>query len=182
MSEEMTELESLQERANLMGLKFHPRAGVAKLKSLIDAAMNGGEDEEAEETKTDAKLSKRQQAEVKRKDLLKESGKLIRVTVSCNDPQFSKRGGVMKEVGNSFVTFKKFIPFDEEFHIPKIIVDHLKACTFTKSNERKNKNTGRKEVYYTTAKQFVVDTLEPLTEQELKDLAAQQQRSGSLED
>ena len=178
MSEEMTELESLKERADQMGLKYHPRTGVEKLKKAIDAKLSGTD--EAEEAPV--KLSSRAKRENVRKDTVKRMGKLVRIVLSCNDPQYAERGGILKEVGNSYGSFKKYIPFGKEFHVPKVIVDHLRACTYTKSTETKNPSTGRKGVKYTTAKQFVIDVLEPLTEQEIKDLAASQARSGSLED
>ena len=181
MSEEMTELQSLKERAEMMGLKVHPRAGVDKIKAAINAKLNGESTEESTDGET-PKVTKKQKRELTRKELVKSMGKLVRITLSCNDPQYAGRGGVLKEVGNSFVSFKKFIPFDTEFHVPSVIVDHLRGCTFTKSVAGKDKLTGRKTVKYVTAKQFVIDTLAPLTEDELKELASQQARSGSIED
>ena len=182
MSDAQTELESLRERADLMGLKYHPRAGVEKLKEAINAKLTGESDEDEASEADKKSLTKRQTREVKRKEVRKEAGRLIRFTLSCNDPQFSSRGGIMKEVGNSLISFKKFIPFDTAFHAPKIIVDHLKSCTYTKSVESKDKTTGRKVVKYIVAKQFVLDILEPLTQEQLKDLALEQARTGSLED
>ena len=183
MSEEMTELESLKERADMMGLKYHPRVGVAKLKAAIEKSLNGEADEpEDDEPDVAPKISSRQAREVKRKATVKDMSRLIRITLSCNDPQYNKRGGIMKEVGNSYGSFKKYIPFDKEFHVPKVIVDHLRSCTFQKSVTKKSRDTGRKITTYTTAKQFVIDVLEPLTEQQIKDLAVSQARSGSLED
>ena len=115
---------------------------------------------------------KYQNAAVKRKEV----SRLIRCRIQCMDPQKKEWPGEIVSVGSAKLgTFKKYIPFNsqEPYHIPKIIYDMLieKKCTvfYTNTDSRGNKvRQGR------LVNAYAIEVLDPLTPEELSDLAKQQ--------
>jgi hypothetical protein len=107
--------------------------------------------------------------------LKREANELIRCRVVCMNPNKKDWQGEIYTVGNAVVgTVKKYVMFDVEYHIPRIILQQLeeKQCQVfythtdpvTRSKSRKGK----------LVKEFAIEILPQLTEQELKDLAQRQ--------
>ncbi len=196
------ELTELKKKADLLGLSYHPNIGVDKLRIKVDLAIRGGkEPDEPDPSKTaptvaaklellqvtdatveeiiagyqenvNANLSEAQ----RRNEAIREVNKLIRVRVTCMNPNKSDWTGEILTVSNSIVgTYKKFVPFniEEGWHIPQIIYQALlerKCQIFVQStNERGDRVKAAKLV-----NEFSVEVMNPLTENELKELRQRQ--------
>ena len=105
----------------------------------------------------------------------REALKLIRVNITCKDPSKNSWDGEILSAGNDVIgDVKKFIPFNTEdgYHIPQILINVMKSkkCTVF-VNKRVNGQTV-KEAKSIGA--YGIEYLEPLTEQELNELASDQ--------
>ena len=166
------ELTALKERAELMGVKFHPSISLEKLREKVNASLSDAQKEpEAEAPKKNSRLEAQRKA-----------SELVRIRVTCMNPAKKEWEGEIFTVGNSTVgTFKKYIPFnaDEGWHVPWIIYEQLKEreCQVfvTKRDERGNTTRTGKLI-----KEFAIEVLPNLTEEELKDLAQRQAMAKSV--
>lgn len=166
------ELTALKERAELMGVKFHPSISLEKLREKVNASLTPTEDVAATaETKKFSRLEAQRKA-----------SELVRIRVTCMNPAKKEWEGEIFTVGNATVgTFKKFIPFnaDEGWHVPRIMYEQLKEreCQIfvTKRDDRGNTSRTGKLI-----KEFAIEVLPPLTEEELKDLAQRQAMAKSV--
>lgn len=183
MSEETTEivqdeLSTLKARADLLGVSYHPSIGVEKLREKLAAAM---EDTEPKNEGTGIGAPVESEAQ-KRLRLMQEATKLVRIRVTCMNPAKKEWEGEIITVGNAGVgTYKKYIPFnaDEGWHVPNIIYQALqeRQCQVFVSTKTKNGVTIRQGKLI---KEFAIEVLPPLTEEELKDLAQRQAMAKSV--
>ena len=173
------ELSVLKARADQMGISYSKNIGVEKLRARIEAAF--GDSEPVEEApKKAAKETEGQ----RRNRLRKESSALVRVRVTCMNPNKREWQGEIFTVSNSVVgTFRKYVPFNAEdgWHIPEIIYQQVKArkCQVFKTV---NGPRGEKIRKGTLIPEFSVEVLPPLTKEELADLAKRQAMAGGIED
>lgn len=176
-----TEREELEARANQLGLKFHPNIGDDKLREKVNAALTGsGDDQGDDEEDQDAPVAetqaptKRQSANDLRLEQKRKASELVRVRVTCMNPNKSEYEGEVFAAGNRIVgTFKKYVPFDTEWHVPRIIfnmIKNRKCQVFVKKRDER----GRQKTEGKLIKEFSVEELPPLTEKELKELANRQ--------
>jgi len=179
------ELTTLKGRADKLGIKYHPAIGVEKLRDKIDRVMNPENYADAPVAKQGTVLRTTQPTPIKapvetkqqrNARLYRESSRLIRVNITCMNPNKKEATGEIVCVGNSAVgTFKKFVQFDtdEGFHIPIIIYNHLKErkCQVFINKRMTNGVMVKvgKEI-----KEFAIAVLDPLTQQEIKELATRQ--------
>lgn len=171
------ELSTLKARADLLGISYHPSIGVEKLREKLAAAIT---DEAKNEDTEDSKPTESEAQ--KRLRLLQEATKLVRIRVTCMNPAKKEWEGEIITVGNSAVgTLKKYIPFnaDEGWHVPNIMYEALKErqCQVFVSTKTKNGVTIRQGKLI---KEFAIEVLPPLTEEELKDLAQRQAMAKSV--
>ncbi|WP_289100981.1 hypothetical protein [uncultured Marinobacter sp.] len=160
-------LDSLKSRADVLGIKYHPNIGEDKLREKIEEAMGATNDEE---TKPEAEETEG----AKRRRLIKEASELVRVRVTCMDPNRKEYDGDIFCAGNRITgTFKKYVPFDTEWHVPRIILKMIKRkqCQVFVS---KRDDRGRPVREGKLINAFNVEELPPLTEEELKKLAQRQ--------
>ena len=110
--------------------------------------------------------------------------KLQRVIVRSNDPLKRESAGEIFTVGNKTINdgkaVKKYIPFNNEdgWHIPNILLDHLKAAEcqiFAKVTRN-----GQEFMEPKNIKAFNVEILPPLTEEERQSLEIKQKSTGSV--
>lgn len=172
-----------QERADALGIKYHHLAKDETIQKLIDKhlAENATEEDnpynfdyipDAEPMRPGEYEAKYNSVGVRRK----QANRLIRCRIQCMNPAKREWPGEIISVGSARLgTFKKFIPFNspDPYHIPKIIYDMLreKKCTIfhTVSDDRGNKiRKGR------LVDEYAIEVLDPLTPEELSDLAKQQ--------
>lgn len=185
-----SELDTLKARAKVMGIQFSPNIGVDSLREKIaektaslentTAAVIQTPGAPAEPPKGETKL----QAQLRvRKELIKEQTKLVRCRIECMNPAKNDLKGEIFTTGNRFVgKISKFIPYGEETtHIPYMLYTMLKNKKFLKITREKIKGTNNYTNPRRLVNEFSIEVLEPLTEQELKDLAARQQAAQALE-
>lgn len=121
-----------------------------------------------------------------REKLYNENMYLVRCRITNMDPKKADLQGEIITVANEFLgTVKKFVPFgevtDDGYHIPKIIYDFLDARKFLNIRTTKDRRTGQIKVESNWAKEFALEVLEPLNQQELNRLATAQTAAGSVE-
>ncbi|AUR82504.1 coil containing protein [Vibrio phage 1.152.O._10N.222.46.E1] len=171
-------LQTLKKKADMLGVTYHPSIGMDKLKEKVDAKM-------AETPTTDPVndgaikvLDKGGEATAKRR----EASKLVRIIINTRDPNKKDWPGEIFSVGNRTAGFyKKYVPYGIEWHVPQIIFNTIrdkKVQIFVASTDSK----GRKIKAPRIISAYSVEVLDPLTAEELADLAKAQQASGRLEE
>lgn len=176
------ELTALKQRADLLGISYHPSIGVDKLREKVNAAVTATEDP-VPEAKEETEAPKETEA-AKRLRLRNEAAALVRIRLTCMNPNKKEWDGEIITAGNAGVgTFKKFIPFngaDEGWHVPAIILKQLqqRECQIfvTERDARGNKSRKGKLI-----KEFAIEVMQPLTQEELDDLARRQAMSHAID-
>lgn len=172
------ELSSLKARADMLGLSYHPSIGLDKLRDKVSAAIAGYKDEPevapvvATETAQAVKARQRNEAL-----------ELVRIRVSCMNPNKKEWEGEIFSIGNSLIgTQKKFVPFNNEegWHVPRCIYDMItgRECQIFVSYKDARGGTIRKGKLI---KEFAVEVLPPLTGEELEELARRQAMSKAVD-
>lgn len=173
------DLTVLKERADKLGIAYHPSIKLDKLKEKINAEL--AKDDEpviemaapVEETETQMKRRLRDEAR-----------RLVRVRITCMNPAKKEWQGEIFTVGNAVVgTLRNYVPFNAEdgWHVPAIILQAMedRMCqVFTTTKDSQGNSTRRGKLI----KEFAIEYLPPLTEKELAELAAVQAATKSLED
>ena len=173
------ELTALKQRADLLGISYHPSIGLEKLREKVNAAISSEPKEEAKQEEVTAGETEAQ----KRLRLRNEAAKLIRIRLTCLNPAKKEWDGEIISTGNTSVgTYKKFIPFqgaEEGWHVPNIIYKQLvqRECQIfvtTKDAMGNKVRTGK------MIKEFAIEVLPQLTQEELDELARRQAMSKSI--
>ena len=171
-------LQALKKKADMLGLTYHPSIGMDKLKAKVDEKMAENPDKDPVSDGAIKVLDQGGEAEVKRR----EASKLVRVVINSRDPNKKDWPGEIFSVGNRTAGFyKKYIPYGTEWHIPQIIFNTIrdkKVQVFVSSTDSK----GRKIKVPKIIPAYSYEVLNPLTAEELADLAKAQQASGRLEE
>lgn len=169
-----TELENLKSRAEKLGVKFHPSISAEKLREKIKAHQADGEGEagEAEPKAEDTT----ENPSLKKLRLKREALKLVRVRITCMNPAKKEWEGEIITVANNAVgTVKRYVPFNTEdgWHVEHILLEQLRQrqCQIfvTEKDSRGNKVRKGKLI-----REFAIEVLNPLTEEELAELAQRQ--------
>lgn len=170
----VNEIDTLKARADKMGISYHPSIGAEKLREKIDAALAEANPNQATEDTDTASEGETRNQRVRR--LRSEASKLVRIRVTCMNPNKKDWEGEIFTVSNSVVgTFKRYVPFNAEegWHVEQIILNQLKQreCQiFVKKRERNGLQSSEGKLI----KEFAIEVLPPLTEKELKELAQRQ--------
>ena len=178
---QLDELTLLKQRAQTLGIKFHPSIGLESLRSKVSAALTGGDAEEAAEEPVPEAPAAESRIQMRNR-LRKEASALVRVRVTCMNPNKKEWKGEIFTASNSIVgTFRKYVQFNTEegWHVPQIILNMIKARQFqtfyTIKNERGVAVRKGKLV-----PEFAVEVLPPLTEKELLELSHRQALAGGV--
>lgn len=165
------ELENLKVRAEKLGVKFHPTISAEKLREKIKAHQADGKGEVAPKAEDTAENS-----ELKKLRLKREALKLVRVRITCMNPAKKEWEGEIITVANNAVgTVKRYVPFNTEdgWHVEHILLEQLRErqCQIfvTEKDSRGNKVRKGKLI-----REFAIEVLDPLTEEELAELAQRQ--------
>jgi len=163
--EEVQELEidALKNRADTLGITYHPNIGVDKLRDKVAAAL----EPKAAPTKAAVKETEGE----KKYRIKRVATELIRVRVTCMNPNKREWTGEIFSVGNKYTgTIKKMVPFGVEWHVPRIILNMIqdRKCQIFVT-QRDGKGLKGKLI-----KEFSVEVLPNLTSKEMKDLAQRQ--------
>lgn len=164
------ELALLKTKADRLGVAYHPSIGAEKLREKINAAM--AEEPAVIEQPVVPVISE----EAKKRKLLDDANKLIRVRITCMNPVKKDWEGELFTVSNSVVgTQKRFVPFNapDGWHVPQMMLNMLqeRTCQVFYNEKSKNGVTVRRGKLI---KEFAIEILPQLTKEELKDLAQQQ--------
>ena len=173
------ELTTLKERAQMLGVSFHPSIGLEKLREKVNAAVAGVAEPDPEKPQDAA-----EETEGQRKKRLKEEAlKLVRVRVTCMNPAKAEWSGEILTVGNSVIgSVKKYVPFnaDDGWHIPYVLYEFMRdrMCQVFTNSKTKNGVTVRQGKLI---REFAIEVLPDLTQEELHDLAQRQAMSKSID-
>jgi hypothetical protein len=171
----ITELAALKAEATKLGVDFHPSIGLDKLQEKVDTFVP--EDNAVEvEPAAPAKVTK--QARINKAKA--EAGKLIRINAVCMNPAKKDWAGEIYTTGNNQIgTFRKFVQFntDDGFHVPSIIFEMMKERKFQQFKTEKTSNGVSKRVGKLVT-EFAIQVLDPLTKEELAELAKVQAARG----
>lgn len=179
-TEEVTmqdELAALKERADLMKISYHPSIGLEKLREKVNKAIeSSGDADEEQEAPAEPKKAGKETPTERTKRLQEQALKLVRIRLTCMNPAKKDWNGEIFSVGNNAVgTVKKFVPFnaDEGWHVPHIMYEMIRdrqcqVFTTVKTKHGVSVRQGK------LIKEFAVEVLPDLTEQELKELARRQ--------
>jgi len=195
-------LQHIRAQADMLGVKYHHRAGIAKIQKLIDDHLQEQNKNLIPEPSAEASIRSEPkmpmvkgydelivpmtEAEYK-KDAQREArslvGALLRVRITCLDPHKKNWPGELISVGSAKLgTFKRYVPFDTEepWHIPKIIYDVLmeRMCSVP---VKKKDDRGHKTTTYKQIKAYSITIEDPMTRPEIDELARQQALAGGLE-
>lgn len=177
---EIDELSVLKQRAQLMGITFHPNIGLDKLREKVAAHLSTDEPSAAAIAESNAaeEVAQAPQKETPaeyRARRMREATALVRIRVTCMNPAKREWQGEIITAGNSLVgTHRKYVPFNgEPWHVPRIIYNQLieRQCQVfhTVPDGRGGKMRKGKLI-----KEFAIEVLPNLTKEELRDLAQRQ--------
>ena len=173
------ELQILRDRANLLGVRFHPSISLDKLREKVVAATSG-EATPPDEAKAPEPVE--ETVGQKRNRLKREALALVRIRITCMNPAKSEWEGEIFTAGNSLIgSVKKFVPFnaDEGWHVPRIIYNQMvdRQCQIfvTRKDGRGNSVREGKLI-----KEFAIEVLPQLTASELAELARRQAMANSV--
>jgi len=181
-----SELDTLKARAKQLGVQYHPNIGVDKLRIKVNAKLNPPTKNTvapvaAIPNKIIMPVVESKAAKLAR--LRKEASRLIRIRISCMNPNKKEWEGEVFTVSNSAVgTHKKFVPFNNEdgWHVPNIIYKHLleRECQIFQTVKGPRGNKIRKGKLI---KEFAIEVLTPLTPVEIQELATQQAMGNNID-
>lgn len=196
------ELTLLKQQASFMNIPFSNNIGVEALRKKIAAKMEDEPDttdDDGVEVSTQTNplvspaetpvkpsgLGKPVKVKTLAQHLQDEALKLIRVRITCMDPKKADLEGEIFTVANEYIgTVKKHVPFGEKtdngYHIPQCILDFLRSRKFLNITTKTGAN-GQIETKTRWVPEFGIEVLPPLTESELRALAADQRATGRLE-
>jgi hypothetical protein len=195
------EKQILMQRAKLMGITFSNNISVEALREKINAKI-AGETPPADEpeapsqdgdTTTDLNPLAGDEAGKKparkksqREELTEQCMKLIRCRIQNLDPRKKDLPGEIFTIGNEIIgTVRKYVPYGEVtdggYHLPWIIYQELDNRRFLNIRSIKDRRTGELRVETSWSKEFALEVLPQLTEDELKRLANAQAAAGSID-
>lgn len=196
------ELSLLKERADVMGITYHPNIGLEKLKEKVTAKLNPPVidsettidpeylDEELDTIETADRIAglksfaplavetPQMRLNKKKKDALR----LVRVRVTNMNPIKANMTGEIFSVGNAAIGFvKKYVPFnaDQGWHVPQILVTALREKKYMAHYTVKAPGTNRPINKNKLVHEYAIEILPPLTGKELEALRQRQIIAGS---
>jgi hypothetical protein len=172
------------ERADKMGINYSKNIGLETLRERIRAKQEGqsSKDEDAKEVESAVMAASR-----KRRELILENTKLIRVRISNLNPAKRNWPGEVLVVGNAYIgTIRKFIPYgevtDNGYHIPNVLYKNLVNRKFNQITTVRDPRTGSNVIRNRMVREFSIEVLPTLTQKELDKLAQDQRNTGRLGD
>ena len=168
-----TELDLLKDRADRMGIAYHPSIGVSKLKEKLAEKIDILEP---------IKISKGETLPQRNTRLRREANRLTRIRITCMNPAKKDWPGEIISVSNSAIgSIKKFIPFnaDDGWHIPQVLLGILQDRQYQSFYTVTIK--GKKIKRSKLVKEFAIEMLPNLTPEEFKDLAVKQSVNSTVE-
>ena len=178
----MTDDEIRQELAD-NGVTLHHKTGTKKLASTLADVRTKEYKEDTNSGSTEASRAAKEKHLAAMQTKEKLAMKLIRVVVTPNDPNMANYPGLIFSVGASGLNngrmIKKFVPFNNEegWHVPVILLNQIENGQMQKFKTVVRPN-GEKVLEPYLTKKFNVRILDPLTPEELKEVAAANKVAG----
>lgn len=178
-------LDTLKAKANQLGITYRANISETALAKKIEDVLNDEASakeasDEVEDSEDDGEVEEEQKPKKKKLDKAterKRSQKLVRVIVRPLDPRRTQLDGELVMAGNSTIgTTGKFVPFNVEtgYHIPEVIYNALRDRTFTEFYTVVD-NQGNEHTKSRQKKAFLIEVLDPLTEEQIKEIRIRQQ-------
>lgn len=167
------DLKTLKDRADMMGIKYSPNIAYETLQSRIHEKLE--EDAKPDETKEE-KPTKNTAVEARKK-----ATKLVRCIVYCKNPNKKDLQGEYISAGNAKIGFiKKYVLFNEPYHLPQMIVNYLKEKKYQRIWTKKV--DGKEVIKNKNVKEYDIEYLDNLTEKELADMKQRQIAKGIIDE
>lgn len=190
---QVDQLALLKQRATVMGISYSNNISLETLKKRIQEKMDGVEVVKPELEKpvqvVNPLTSQKPKARTPslRQHMHDTQMKLVRLRITNLDPKKKDLHGEIVTVANEYLgTVKKFVPYgevtDDGFHVPYCIYRELDSRKFLNIRTVRNRKEGTTKVESNWAKEFSLDVLPQLTQEELNRLAAAQAAAGSTSD
>lgn len=185
---QVSELDLLKQQAQMMGIEFSNNIGVETLRKRIADAMAANKEaaEQAQETEVVAAGKPTEKVKSLRQTIVDREMRLVRCRIYNMDPLKKDKPGDIFTVANRYLgTVRKFIPYGEQtdggYHIPYCLYKLLKSRKFVQIKVKKDPdNPGREIVTTRDVREFNIEILDPLSVEELKDLAQAQLAAGTV--
>lgn len=200
---EAAALDAARTRATSLGIKFHPNTGLKKLSKLIEKKMeeNVASPPEDQESSTGASAEPIQRIQIvddatgetkeqrakriaRERDIRRKRNlELVRVRITCMNPNKKDWDGEILQVANKEVKIKRYVPFNAEngWHVERMLLDMMreKKCQMYRTVTRRDGNKVRQGYL---VPEFSIQELEPLTQEEIDRIAVRQAAEAQLED
>ena len=168
----------IKQKADTVGVAYTAEDTVDSIRAKINAKLNDEPkpEEKAAEVVSAGSPAPKTKQELRQEAIL-DATRLIRVRITNMDPRKSDLPGEFFTVSNGVVgTIQRFIPYSEQedgWHVENMLLEMLKEKQFYQLRPRKGPNgtvlpDGR------WVKEFAIELLEPLTQEELRVLANKQ--------
>lgn len=191
--EKLDALPGLKARADTLNISYSNNIGEDALRKKIQDHLEGNNTVDNTPDVQQASLSDQEtlplnevtDKAVLRRRMYEQSMYLVRVRISNLNPAKKDIPGEFITVHNKHLgTVRKYIPFGEAtdggYHVPKIILDAMKERRFTNLKVRRDQTTGASVPEQQWVKEFAIEELEPLSQEELEQLARQQAAARGL--
>ena len=180
------ERQILMERADKLGITYSKNIGLETLRERVRAKQDGESEPETEEDVEEA-MSIAARKNLTRKEIIQENTRLIRVRISNLNPAKRNWPGEVLVVGNAYMgTIRKYIPYgeatDNGYHIPNALYKNIVNRKFNQITTSRDPRTGANVVRNRMVREFSIEILPPLTQEQLDKLAQDQRNTGRLGD
>lgn len=192
-SSELEEMRLLKERAELMGVKFHPSIKIETLRQKVKDALEGKKPSKKDEAEAQAQALWKNQKNVTldvdetdqelRTRIQRDALRLRRCKIyNLNPSKNDLRGEIITVASGLIGTIRKFIPFgettDNGYHIPNVIYEDLKSRQFQMLSIKKV--DGKEEIVRRLAPEYNIVLLPDLTAEQLEELRIRQAATKSI--
>jgi hypothetical protein len=165
LEKENEQLRLLKIRADLLNISYHPSISFENLLNKLTESVTKASDKD---------FNKESPGKIAR-DLIDEANRLIRVRISTVNPSKKEYQGETFLVSNKYIgTVRKFVLFDQPFHAENVLVEDIKNRFYNQFITVPGRNGMPDRRTSKQTKEFVVEVLPPLTQDELDELARQQ--------
>ena len=165
------ELTVLKRQADIMGVRYHPSIGVEALRAKLEEARSKTE---TEDRAKNAAVNQLKSAEAEKLKRIRAARELVRVRITCMNPLKKEYEGEIFSVGNSEIpTITKFVQFEREYHVPRIMLNMIKNRKYQTFFEERTPNGGKVK-RGKLIREYAVEELPPLTAAELQELKQRQ--------
>lgn len=184
MTEATNKLTVLKAEAEKLGVDFHKNISESQLEARITAFKESGPELSKEDIMAAVKASESEYVRSMkdsdaRNHIRDKCNELVRIRVVCMNPAKREHKGEVFTGINDVTTIKKFVPFNVDFHVPRILVNVIKDRQFAVYSNVKLEGGGETRKPRLIP-EFTVAELDNLTDEELSRLRADQQARGTV--